>query len=142
MLASSDFIEISPSVLGASAEAGVDVFTYSITASSMLAILLFLGVVAEILDGFGSSVVHGGLSAFNCSATFSSFGSSAGSVLASTGTERLGSAIGATLSISFGTSVVSMRLCRRVKTLTFFDFDELEVTEVAAFLFFPCFYEG
>jgi hypothetical protein len=115
--ASSDFFEALPFVLGASAEAGVDVFTDSITASITLDILLFLGVVAGMLDGFGSSVVHGGLSAFNCSATFSSFGSSTGFVLASTNTERLGS-------------------------LTFFYFDALEFTEVAAFLFFPCFHEG
>jgi hypothetical protein len=89
-----------------------------------------------MLDGFGRSVVHGGLGAFNCSATFSSFGSSVGFVLASTDTEQLGSAIGAVPSINFGTSAVSMRLGRCVKTLTFFDFDALEVTEVAAFLFF------
>jgi hypothetical protein len=75
MAASSYFFETLPSVLGASAEAGVDVFIDSITASSTLAILLFLGVVAGMLDGFGSSVVHGGLSAFNCSAAFSNFGS-------------------------------------------------------------------
>jgi hypothetical protein len=120
MAASSNFFEDLPSVIGASAEAGVNVFTDSITASSTLAILLFLGVVAGMLDGFGNSIVHGGLSAFNFSVAFSSFGSSAGFVLASTGTERLGSAIGAALSISFGTSAVSMRLGRCVKTLTFF----------------------
>jgi hypothetical protein len=120
MSASSDFYETLPSVLGASTEAGVDVFTDSITASSMLAILLFLGVVAGMLDGFCSSIVHGGLNAFNCSVAFSSFGSSAGFVLASTDTERLGSAIGVAPSISFVTSVVSMRLGQRLKTLTFF----------------------
>ena len=142
MAASSNFFEALPSVLGASAEAGVNVFTDSITASSTLAILLFLGVVAGMLDDFGSFVVLGGLNAFNCSAAFSSFDSSAGFVLASTDTERLGSAIAAALSISFGTLAISMRLGRRVKTLTFFDFDVLEVTEVVAFLFFPCFREG
>jgi hypothetical protein len=57
--------KISPSVRCASTEVGFDVFTDSITESSTLAILLFLGVVARILDGFGSSVVHGGLRAFN-----------------------------------------------------------------------------
>jgi hypothetical protein len=87
MSASSDFFETLPSVIDASAEAGVDVFTDSITASSMLAILLFLGVVAGMLNGFGSSVVHGGLSAFNYSNAFSSFSSSTGFVLASIGTE-------------------------------------------------------
>jgi hypothetical protein len=142
MSASFDFFETLPSVLGTSAEAAVDVFTDSITASNTLAILLFLGVVAGMLDGFGSSIVHGGLSAFNCSAAFSSFGSSASFVLALTDTERLGYVIGAAPSISFGKSTVSMRLGRRVKTLTFFVLDALEVAWVAAFLFFPCFREG
>jgi hypothetical protein len=117
-------------------------FADSITTSSTLAILLFLGVAAGMLDGFGSFVVHGGLSAFNSSAVFSSFGSSIGFVLASTGKKRPGSMIGATPSLNFDTSVVSMRLGRCVKTLTFFDLDTLEVTKVAAFLFFPCFREG
>jgi hypothetical protein len=142
MPASSDFFEISPIVLGASAEEGVDVFMDSITASNTLAILLFLRVIAGILDGFGSSIAHGGLRAFNRSAAFSSFGSSVGSVLASTGTKWLGSYIEVDPSISFDTSAVSMRLGPRVKTLIFFYFDALEVVEVAAFLFFPCFREG
>jgi hypothetical protein len=129
-------------VLGASAEEGVDVFIDSITASSTLAILLFLGVAAWMLDGFSSSVVHGGLNAFNCSAAFSSFGSLAGFVLASTGIGRPSSVRGAIPSLSFGTLVVSMRLGRCVKTLTFVDLDALEVVEIAAFLFFPCFHEG
>jgi hypothetical protein len=95
MAALLDFFEALPSMLGASVEARVDVFTYSITASIMLSILLFLGVVVGMLDGFDSSVVHGGLSVFNCSTAFSSFGSSVGFVLASAGIEQLGSAIGA-----------------------------------------------
>jgi hypothetical protein len=73
-------------ILAASAEAGVDVFTYSITASSTLAILLFLGVAVGLFDGFYNSVAHGRLSAFNCSAVFSTFGSSVTFVLALTGT--------------------------------------------------------
>jgi hypothetical protein len=129
-------------VLGASTETGVDVFTASITASSTLAILLFLGVVTGILDGFGGSVMHGGLRTFSGSAAFFSFGYSAGSVLASTGTEPLGSDIEADPSISLGTSAVSMRLGQCVKTLTFFNFGALEATEVTVFLFFPCFREG
>jgi hypothetical protein len=124
-------------VLGASTETGVDVFTASITASSTLAILLFLGVVTGILDGFGGSVMHGGLRTFSGSAAFFSFGYSAGSVLASTGTD-----IEADPSISLGTSAVSMRLGQCVKTLTFFNFGALEATEVTVFLFFPCFREG
>jgi hypothetical protein len=126
----------------ASAKAGVDVFTDSITLSSTLAILLFLGIAAGMLDGFDSSVAHGGLSAFNCYVVFSSFGSSVRFVLALTGIERPGSVAGATPSLSFGTSAASMRMGRRVKTLTFFDLDTLEVAEVAAFLFFPCFRVG
>jgi hypothetical protein len=95
-----------------------------------------------MLDGFGSSVARGGLSAFNYFAVFSSFGSSVGFVLASTHIERLGSMTGTTPSLSFGISTVSMRLGRRIKTLTFFDLDTLEVAGVAAFLFFPCFRVG
>jgi hypothetical protein len=84
--ASSDFFGTLASVLSASTKAGVDVFIESITASSTLAILLFLGVAAGMFDGFDSSVAHGGLSAFNCHAVFSSSGSSVTFVLASTGT--------------------------------------------------------
>jgi hypothetical protein len=97
-------------------EAGVDVFTDSITSSSTLAILLFLGVAAGMLDGFGSSIAHGGHSAFNGSTVFSSFGSLVTFVLALAGIERLGSVIRVAPSLSFGTSTVSMRLGRRVKT--------------------------
>jgi hypothetical protein len=82
MLASAVSLKSLACVPRASAEAGVDVFTDSITASSTLAILLFLGVAAGMLDGFGSSVAHGGLNAFSCYAIFSSFGSSIGFVLA------------------------------------------------------------
>jgi hypothetical protein len=55
MPASSDFFETLPFVLGASTEEGVDVFIDSITASSTLGILIFFGVAARMLDGFGSS---------------------------------------------------------------------------------------
>jgi hypothetical protein len=47
-----------------------------------------------------------------------------------------------TPSIGLGTSTVSMRLGRCVKTLTFFGFGVLEIAEAAVFLFFPCFREG
>ena len=142
MLASTVSLKSFACVPGASAEAGGYVFTDSITASNTLAILLFLGVAVGMFDGFGSSVVHGGLSTFKGSAVFSSFGSLVGFVLASTGIERSGSMTGATLSLSFGTSAVSMRMGRCVKTLTFFDLVTLEVAEVKAFLFFPCFRVG
>jgi hypothetical protein len=72
--------------LRASAEAGVVVFTNSKTASSTLAILLFLGVIAGTLDGFGNPIVPGGLNTFNWYVAFSNFGSSAGFGLASTST--------------------------------------------------------
>jgi hypothetical protein len=138
--------KISPSALGARAKAGVDAFTDSMTASTTLAILLFFrvaaGIAVGILDAFGNSVSRAGLKAFGCSTAFFSFGSSAGLNLASAGTERLGSDIEADPSISFGTSTVSMRLGRCVKTLTFFNFGTLEVAKAAVFLFFPCFHEG
>jgi hypothetical protein len=41
----------------------------------MLAILLFFGVAAGILDAFNNFVSRGGLKAFGCSAAFFSFGS-------------------------------------------------------------------
>jgi hypothetical protein len=142
MLVSSVFLESLARVLRALAEAGANVFMDSRTTSNTLAILLFLGVAAGMFAGFGSSVAHDGLNAFNCSSVFSSFGSSVGFVLASTGIARPGSVAGTTPSLSFGTSAVSMRLGRHVKTLTFFNLDTLEDAEVAAFLFFPCFHVG
>jgi hypothetical protein len=142
--ASIDPFKILPSALGASAEAGVDAFTDSMTASNTLAILHFFGVAAVIpvgiLDSFANFFSRDRLKAFDYSVIFFSFGSSAGLNLALTGTERLGSDIEADPSISFGTSAVSMRLGQRIKT--FFDFGALEVAEAAVFLFFPCFREG
>jgi hypothetical protein len=73
-----------------------------------------------MFDTFDKVVAQDGLSTFNFSAVFSIFGSSVTFVPASTGTDRLGSDIEVGPSISFGTSAVSMRLGRRVKTLTFF----------------------
>jgi hypothetical protein len=140
--ASSDSFETLASMLDASTEAGVDVFIDSITTSSTLVILIFLGVTEGMLDGFDSSIVQGGLSAFSCFVVFSSFGSSVGFELASTGIERLGSVTRATLSLSSGMSAVSIRLGRCVKTLTFFDLNAQEVAEVETFLFFACFRVG
>jgi hypothetical protein len=60
MLVSVVFLKSLACVLGALAEVGVDVFTDFITKSNTLAILLFLGVVAGMFDGFGSFVAHGG----------------------------------------------------------------------------------
>jgi hypothetical protein len=54
----------------ASVEAETGTFTDSKTASKMLAILLFLGVVVVVLNGFDSSITVGGLSTFGCSAAF------------------------------------------------------------------------
>jgi hypothetical protein len=85
MLASVVFLESLACVLRASAEAGADVFTDSKTASSTLAILIFLGVTAGMLDGFGSPIAHDGLNTFNYFVVFSNFGSLARFVLASIG---------------------------------------------------------
>jgi hypothetical protein len=139
MPASLDFFKASPFVSGA--EAGVGTFADSITASSTLSILLF-GVAAGIFDTFASFVSCNGLRAFGCSINLFSSGSSAGSALASTGAERLGSDAEEDPSIGLGTSAVSMRLGRCVKTLTFFDLGVIEIVEAAIFLLFPCFRQG
>jgi hypothetical protein len=64
-LATAVFLASLICVLRASAEAGVDVSTDYKTASSTLAILLFLRVTARTLDGFGNPIVPGGLNTFN-----------------------------------------------------------------------------
>jgi hypothetical protein len=86
-----------------------------------------------------SHATNSGLRLLCC---FFSSGPSTGSVLASTGAERLGLVTKEDPSIGLGTSIDSMRLGRCVKTLTFFDLGALEVAEVTFFLFFPCFHEG
>jgi hypothetical protein len=131
--------------LEVSVEAGGDIFVDSKTVSNTLAILLFLGVAAETLDGFDSSVVVAGLSTFSCFAAFSDFGSSGGSVWVSIGMTRPDSVAEGAVSapsISSSTSTVSMRLDLRVKISTFFAFDTLEDAEVAIFLFLTCFRTG
>jgi hypothetical protein len=115
--ASSDFFKASPSVSGA--EAGVCTFTDSMIASSTLAILLLIGVAAGIFDALASSISRNGLKAFDWSDAVFSSGSSADSVPASAGAERLDSDTKEDPSIGLGTLVVSMRLGRCVKTLTF-----------------------
>jgi hypothetical protein len=68
----------------ASAEAGVGVFTDSKTASTTLAILLFLGVVVAVADTFDNSVTVGQLSNFGwSSAVFFGLGSFTEPALAS-----------------------------------------------------------
>jgi hypothetical protein len=109
--ASADLFIISPSALGASAEAGVNAFVDSITASSTLAILLF-GVVTGIFDAFGSSILCNGLRAFGCSIDFFDYGSSVGFALASIGPGQWDSDAQEDPSISFGTSAISMCLGR------------------------------
>jgi hypothetical protein len=96
--ASLDFFGISPFLSGA--EAGVCTFEDSITASSTLAILLLFGVIAGILDTFGSSGSCGGLRVFDCSADFLNYGSSVVFSLALVG--------------RFGTSVVSVFSCSAI----------------------------
>jgi hypothetical protein len=65
MLATTVFLASLIYALRASVETGADVFTDSKTVSSTLAILLFLGVTAGTLDGFGNPIVLGGLNTFN-----------------------------------------------------------------------------
>jgi hypothetical protein len=85
MIASLGFFRASPSASGA--EAGVNTFTDSITASSKLAILLLFEVIAAIFDTFGSSVSCNELKAFSCFAAIFDFGYSVDSILASAGAE-------------------------------------------------------
>ena len=59
------FLASSICVLRASTEAEADVFMDSKTESSTLAILLFLGIAAGALDGFGNPIVPGGFNTFN-----------------------------------------------------------------------------
>jgi hypothetical protein len=155
---------------GSFAEAGVGALVNSKTASSTLAILLLLGVIAGVLDTFGNSGSGGGLRIFVNHADSSSsgyladfslasvgrfgtsidlifscpitFGASADSPLAPAGPGYSGSAVEEIPSASFGTLAVSMYLGRCVKTLIFFPFGVAEMAKVAAFLFFPCFHEG
>ena len=84
MIASLGFFRASPSASGA--EAGVNTFTDSITASSKLAILLLFEVIAAIFDTFGSSVSCNELKAFSCFAAIFDFGYSV-DILASAGAE-------------------------------------------------------
>jgi hypothetical protein len=123
------------------AEAGVNAFVDSITASSTLAILLLFGITEAIFAIFGTSVPPNGLETFNCSVAIFDFGSSAGSILASVIAGSLDSRA-EDLSTGLGSSAVSSRLGQCVKTLTFFGFGVLEIAEAATLLFFPCFREG
>jgi hypothetical protein len=148
---------------------GVGALADSRTASSMLAILLFLGVIAGALDSFGNSSSGGGLkifgnptdsscgssivfslasagrfgastdSAFSCPIAF---GALADSPLAPVGPGYSGAVAEEVPLASFGTLAVSMYLGRSVKALIFFPFGVAEMVKVAAFLFFPCFHEG
>ena len=70
MTASADFFVFFSPMIGTSGEAGVSTFVDSMTPSSTLAIFLLFGVVAGILDTFGSSGSCGGLRVFGCSADF------------------------------------------------------------------------
>jgi hypothetical protein len=152
------------------AGAGVHTLVDSKTASSTLAILLLLGVIAGALDTFGNSGSGGGLRIFGNPADSSSSGSSvvfslasvgrfdapadsalscpitlgtsADSPLELTGARYPGSAVEDVHSASFGTLAVSMYLGWCVKTLIFLPFGAAEMAEVANFLFFPAFREG
>jgi hypothetical protein len=111
---------------------------YSKTSSKMLAILLFLGVVVAVLDGFDNPITARGLSTFGCSAAFSDSGSFTGPVLASidiTWAESVTEGAPSALSISFDTSTVPIGFGLCVKTLALFGFGALEEVEAATFLF-------
>jgi hypothetical protein len=159
-------------MLGTGTEAGVSTLVDSMTTSDTLAILLLFGVTAGISDTFGSSVSYGGLKIAGCFADFFDSGSSAIFALASVGRfgtlavsvfccsviifgldtlanfpldlARAGQSDpeAEDPSAGFGTSAVSARLGRCVRTLTFFSFGVLAIAEAADFRFFPCFREG
>jgi hypothetical protein len=139
--------------------AGVNAFVVSMTASSTLAILLLLGVVAGAFITFGNSASTGGL--FGNTIVFYNSGSLATPSLASAdptigtvGTTVDPSALrtaGAACSASAaeevpspnsGTIVVSIYRGRCVRTLIFFPFGTAEMAKATVFLFFPAFARG
>jgi hypothetical protein len=148
--------------------AGVNAVVNSMTASSTLAILLLLGVIAGAFDTFGNSGSCGRLKIFGGPVVSSQSGSSVAFPLASAiclgasvdpvagtfgtsadssalrpiGADYLGSAMEDVPSLSFGTVAVSIYLGRCVKTLIFLSFGTTEIAEAVVFLFFPCFREG
>jgi hypothetical protein len=141
--------------LEASVEAGVTIFRDSITASKTLAILLFLGVVVAVVDGFSNSAIIGGPNGFGCSyVVFLVSGSSTSLALALVDKKgivstTLASMAGTTSAFSknftssiVGTAAVPTSLGLRVRTLALFDFDALEEVKVAIFLFPPCLRAG
>jgi hypothetical protein len=146
--------------------AGVSALVVSMTASSTLAILLLLGVVAGAFVSFGNFASAGGLKIFGSSTFSPSFGSLAAFSLASApsfsvsagpiagtfgnsdrsslgmaGAGCSASAMEDVPSPSFGNVTVSMYLGRCIKTLVFLPFGTAEMAEAAIFLFFPCFRE-
>jgi hypothetical protein len=139
------------------AGAGVNALVVFMTASSTLAILLLLGVVAGAFATFGNSASVGGLKISGCAIAFPSSGSLTASslepapcfgVLTSLTAGAFGnsvcyaSAVEDVPSLSLGTMAVSMYLGRCVKTLIFLPFGTTEMAEATIFLFFPCFREG
>jgi hypothetical protein len=64
-LATTVFLASLVYTLRVTVEAEADVFMDSKTASSTLAILLFLGVAVGTLDGFSNPIVPGGINTFN-----------------------------------------------------------------------------
>jgi hypothetical protein len=136
-------------------------FVVSITASSTLAILLLLGVVAGAFVTFGNSSSTGGLRIFDIITVFSNSSSSATSSLASAdsiigtfgttinpsvlrvaGASCFSSVVEEVPSPNSGTTVVSMYRGRWVKTFIFLPFGTTVVAEVAVFLFYPCLLKG
>jgi hypothetical protein len=125
-------------------------------ASSTLAILLLLGVVAGAFATFGNSASAGGLKISGSAIALPRSGSLVASSLASapcfgvlTGSAAAtfgnstcsASAVEDVPSLSFGTMAISMYLGLCVNTLIFLPFGTTEMAEAAVFLFFPCFRE-
>jgi hypothetical protein len=112
MPASADFFILSPSMLGASAEVGVNTFVDSITVSSTLAILLHFRSCCRNLRRLRQLHPLQRAQSLWLLCRFLCSGSSAGFALASIGAGRQGSDAQEDPSISFGTSVVSICLGR------------------------------
>jgi hypothetical protein len=125
-------------------------------ASSTLAILLLLGVVAGAFATFGNFASAGGLkissgtivspssgflTAFSL-ALAAFFGVSTSSAVGTFSKSIcLASAVEDVPLPNFGTMDVSIYLGRWVKTLIFLSFGTTEMVEAAFYLFFPCFCE-
>jgi hypothetical protein len=131
------------------------------TASSTLAILLLLGVIARVFATFGNS--SSDCPAVSSRSGFSVVFPSTSAVCFSTSADPVAETFGTTVdslalrpagvscsastmedvpSPNLGTVAVSMYLCRWVKTLIFLHFGTTEMAEATIFIFFPAFAKG